>query len=106
LCPAGSFSFDSPSDEESNVRTLARELDMVRRAIREEHREADRLWLCLSAVETVLVEADLETDVVEAQAQLIGKYQCNLVFLFHATSFFNIRFSCSFSTIYEQMNAS
>ena len=60
------------SSEESDVRTLVRQLDLTRTTAEEESWEAEWLRMCLSSVETVLAVA------TEAQDLFIGKYWCDL----------------------------
>ena len=62
-----SSSCSSSSDKEKgDVRTLVWDLDVARQALGEESREAERLRLCLSAVEVALAVAERETAAVEA----------------------------------------
>jgi len=62
----------SSNEEESNVRTLVRQLDLTRTTAKKESREVEWLRMCLSSAETVLAAA------TEAQDLFIGKYWCDL----------------------------
>ena len=47
---------------------MVQDLDVTRQAFRVENREAERLWLCLSAMKAALAATDRETATAEAAA--------------------------------------
>ena len=47
---------------------MVRDLDVTRQALCAKNREAERLWLCLFAMEMALIPADRETAVAKAAA--------------------------------------
>jgi hypothetical protein len=47
---------------------MVQDLDVTRQALCTENQEVERLWSCLSAVETALAAADRETAAAEAIA--------------------------------------
>ena len=47
---------------------MVQDLDVTRQAFRVENREAERLWLCLSAMKTALAATDREMATAEAAA--------------------------------------
>jgi hypothetical protein len=55
-------------EKRSREEMMVRDRDMTRRALRVENQQAERLWSCLSAMETALAAANMETTAAEAAA--------------------------------------
>ena len=87
LCSAISMAHLVPRFPANGEGTLASPQLVPRSALREESREADRLQLCLNAMETVLFAleremATAEAAAIEAQARLASKALA-MILLFH-----------------------
>jgi hypothetical protein len=66
---------------------MVRDLDVTRQALCTENREAERLWLCLSALEMALVAADrrrswLKTQRVKRRHSSLVRHYHYCIFLF------------------------
>ena len=56
------------TEKHPREKMMVRDLDVTRLALHAENREVERLWLCLTTMETALTIADRETAAAEAAA--------------------------------------